>query len=31
MPSVQDDDGDDVEPIPAPQRTVIKKKIVARK
>ena len=29
--SVQDDDGDDVEPIPAPQRTVIKKKIVARK
>jgi len=31
MPSVQDEDGDDVEPIPAPQRTVIKKKIIARK
>jgi hypothetical protein len=30
MPSVQDDDGDDVEPIPAPKRTVIKK-IVNRK
>jgi hypothetical protein len=31
MPAVQDDDGDDMEPIPAPQRTVIKKKIIARK
>jgi hypothetical protein len=30
-PSVDDEEGDDVEPVPAPMKTVVKKKIVVKK
>ena len=31
VPSVDDEEGDDVEPVPAPTKTVVKKKIVVKK
>jgi hypothetical protein len=28
---VDDEDGDDIEPVPVPRKTVIKKKVIAKK